>query len=312
MARVLDFGIALARERSERTERGHIKGKLTYMAPEHLTGGHVDRRADVYSAALVIWEMLSGEKPFDRTDVPSLVFKKLRRDVERPSNSRMSVADAVDAIVVRGFARDPDRRFGTAREMAVAVADYGTPAEAHEVADWVARTAPERLAEQRGAVQDLERALATSESRRSARMSPIATPSVSLAMALPTAPPPAAPPPPSSSAPATLPAPPLPEESETVTRASLAPPPPSRWRRVAAGLCGGFAVGIVLVGVAGAGSGPPTRVTRTPVVRTLSKASPFAEDGEKSSVRVPSIPARCAPSAVRASDRPSPDRARRP
>lgn len=158
VARVLDFGIAWAKRRSERTESGQIKGKLTYMAPEQLAGGKVDRRADVYSASLVVWEMLLGEKPFDREDVANLVFRKLKREVERPSNARMSIADAVDAVIVRGFARDPDRRFGTAREMAEAIADYGDPASPEQVADWVADVCGDRLAALRTVVSALERA----------------------------------------------------------------------------------------------------------------------------------------------------------
>src|SRR5690606_30573029 len=57
--KLLDFGIAKARGRAERTEAGVIKGKIRYMAPEQAAGDHIDRRIDVYALGIVLWEMLT-------------------------------------------------------------------------------------------------------------------------------------------------------------------------------------------------------------------------------------------------------------
>src|SRR5450432_1976245 len=63
VARVLDFGVAKASNRLQTTREGKIKGKLSYMAPEHVTGS-VDRRTDVYAAGVVLWEALTGRRLF--------------------------------------------------------------------------------------------------------------------------------------------------------------------------------------------------------------------------------------------------------
>src|SRR5439155_1734139 len=64
LARVLDFGIAKARGRLQSTGAGQVKGKLAYTAPEQLLGREVDRRADVYASAVVLWEALVGKHLF--------------------------------------------------------------------------------------------------------------------------------------------------------------------------------------------------------------------------------------------------------
>ncbi|MBL8612598.1 MAG: serine/threonine protein kinase [Myxococcales bacterium] len=272
IARVLDFGIAWAKKRSEQTESGQIKGKLTYMAPEQLVGGKVDRRADVYSASLVVWEMLAGEKPFDRDDLADLVFRKTRREVERPSNTRLSIADAVDAVVVRGFARDPDHRFATARQMADAIAEYGRPATPGEVAAWVAETCPERLASLTASAQALTGSAPEAEEetrpRAAARAAAITTPSAaSLVVSLPDAAP--AEPPAEEAPPASGPAP---TRHASGTRRIGEP----IWRALRA-LFGGSVLGGALVVAAlasqGAGRGATTRAI---AVRTLAARGPFA------------------------------------
>ena len=68
IARVLDFGIARAAQRIESTEESVLKGKIAYMAPEQFGDGEVTRRADLYSAGVVLWEMLAGQRLFDKSD----------------------------------------------------------------------------------------------------------------------------------------------------------------------------------------------------------------------------------------------------
>ena len=73
ISRVLDFGVAKAIGRVQSTREGQIKGKLAYMAPEQLQGGHVTRRADIYAVAAVTWEAFTGQRlSRTRTRAPSL------------------------------------------------------------------------------------------------------------------------------------------------------------------------------------------------------------------------------------------------
>src|SRR6185369_14610263 len=65
VARVLDFGVAKAAGRIHQTREGSVKGKLPYMPPEQMRGGEISRKTDVYAAAVVLWECLTGEWLFD-------------------------------------------------------------------------------------------------------------------------------------------------------------------------------------------------------------------------------------------------------
>jgi formylglycine-generating enzyme required for sulfatase activity/serine/threonine protein kinase len=161
-SRVLDFGIARAAERAETTREGVVKGKLAYMAPEQLGGAPTDRRTDIYAAAVVLWEMLSGQRLFVGEDGGSVMIDKLLRGtIEPPSKHAPEVPKLLDAITLHGLARNPDRRFATAREMAMALERFGDVARPSEVGPWVEGLASESLALRRGRLQQVEMASST-------------------------------------------------------------------------------------------------------------------------------------------------------
>lgn len=137
--RMIDFGIARALGRMRSTPSGEIKGKLAYIAPEQLSGGQVDRRADVYGASVVLWETLAGRVLFDADTESALVHKVLREPVPTPSSVSPGVPRAVDEIVMKGLARDPNDRFDTALDMALALERAVAPATQSEVARWLDR-----------------------------------------------------------------------------------------------------------------------------------------------------------------------------
>jgi serine/threonine protein kinase len=155
--RVLDFGVAHAAVRLENTRDGIVKGKLAYMAPEQLGGVEVDRRADVYSAAVILWEMLAGRRLFVREDGASvMVDKLLRGTIEPPSAHAPSVPKLLDAITLHGLTRNAAQRFATAREMALAIERFGDLARPSEVGEWVEALAAESLAIRRTRLKELE------------------------------------------------------------------------------------------------------------------------------------------------------------
>jgi serine/threonine-protein kinase len=120
VTRVLDFGIAKATEHGRRTQAGKVKGKLAYMAPEQLRGKDLDRRVDLYAASATLWEALAGRRLYDGPD-PDVVKAILRGTPAPPSSVVPSLPAEVDALVLKGLATDPDQRYATAREMAIAV-----------------------------------------------------------------------------------------------------------------------------------------------------------------------------------------------
>ncbi len=85
LARVLDFGIAKAAGRLQSTRDGELKGKLSYMPPEQLRREPLGRRGDVYSAAVVLWETLTGERLFGGDDEGGIVTRVLMGKVQAPS-----------------------------------------------------------------------------------------------------------------------------------------------------------------------------------------------------------------------------------
>jgi serine/threonine-protein kinase len=149
-ARVLDFGVAKASERIQTTMEGQLKGKLSYMAPEQLTNRPMDRRTDVYAAAVVFWEALTGAKLFHGGSEGAVINQILLDPVRVPSNLNRAVPPALEAIVMRGLAREQGDRFASAREMALAIERATLLATLSEVGELVSTScAPSVSARQR-------------------------------------------------------------------------------------------------------------------------------------------------------------------
>jgi serine/threonine-protein kinase len=136
-ARVLDFGVAKAAGRMQTTRDGQVKGKIAYMPPEQLSGAPVTKQIDIYAAAVVLWEMLTGRRLFDGETEAIVLARAIEGTVLPPSAYHTSLDPAIDAVVLRGLAREPDMRYGTAREMALAIEQTIGLASPSEVGEWV-------------------------------------------------------------------------------------------------------------------------------------------------------------------------------
>jgi serine/threonine-protein kinase len=122
LLKIIDLGLAKALApdpKLEVTQAGTFMGKLRYCSPEQagaLKGEGLDRRSDLYSFALVLYEMITGNSPFDAENAPGSVFKRLTEDplpmVGR--NPEVSVPSELDLVVRRALARDRDDRYGDA------------------------------------------------------------------------------------------------------------------------------------------------------------------------------------------------------
>jgi serine/threonine-protein kinase len=116
--KLLDFGVAkVAAEALDlHTPMGTIKGKLGYIAPEQ-TRGQVDRRADVWSAGVVLWELLSGTRLFKGADAPSRLRAALSDEIPNLRALRAELPEALAQIAARALLRDPDERYESAAQM---------------------------------------------------------------------------------------------------------------------------------------------------------------------------------------------------
>jgi serine/threonine-protein kinase len=156
VARVFDFGVAKAAGRLQTTREGQFKGKLSYAAPEQLSAGESDRRTDVYSAAVIFWELLTLRRAF-RSDNQLHVMKQvIGGEISRPSEHVDGIPEAVEAIVMRGLSRNPDDRFANAEEMALALERVQPYASTREVSEWVAAVAGDELHARAKEVEELE------------------------------------------------------------------------------------------------------------------------------------------------------------
>ncbi|MBK9373891.1 MAG: TonB family protein [Holophagales bacterium] len=115
--KLCDFGIAKAATKVQQTQAGALKGKLQYMSPEQAWGKKVDRRTDIFSLGIVLFEMLAGERLFSGdTDLTILEQVRDARS-EPPSLKNPDVPKKVDQIVLKALAKNPQDRYQNASEM---------------------------------------------------------------------------------------------------------------------------------------------------------------------------------------------------
>lgn len=145
-ARVADFGVAKAVVRLQVTREGQLKGKLSYMAPEQLGGRSIDHRADIYSTAVVLWELVAGRRLFEGSDDRAVLHTVLHGEIPALRELRNDIPPDLDAIIMKGLARDPSGRFESAVAMAAALEDCIRPASRSDVGTWVAKNASESIA----------------------------------------------------------------------------------------------------------------------------------------------------------------------
>jgi eukaryotic-like serine/threonine-protein kinase len=111
VVKILDFGIAKLSGQAGPTRRGASLGTPAYMAPEQTRGDEVDARADVWSLGVVLYEMLTGRRPFLGGSDAALVYAVLHEEPEPPSRLRPEVTPEIERIVSRMLAKDPGRRY---------------------------------------------------------------------------------------------------------------------------------------------------------------------------------------------------------
>jgi serine/threonine protein kinase len=154
--KLLDFGIAKFMDRSVETHTGQVKGKFAYMSPEQCCAERVDRRSDVFSLGILLWELLSGSRLFARPN-EILVWKAIVEEPiptpnERLADGRAPIPAALESVVMKALARDREQRHASANDLrreliAAARGIGGEQDESAKLAELMRALFPDRIAQ---------------------------------------------------------------------------------------------------------------------------------------------------------------------
>lgn len=148
-AKLADFGVARIQDGTDHSQGGTMVGTPAYMSPEQVQGGRIDRRTDIFSAGTILYEFLTGERPFKGAGAFTVAKMIVQDDPAPPSTITETASPVFDEIVKKALAKKPAERYSTAREFAAALkrglanlqrSDGGAPTQPHE--DTAPRRAP--------------------------------------------------------------------------------------------------------------------------------------------------------------------------
>jgi len=117
VVKIIDFGIAKSTTQVHTTQAGQLKGKLQYIAPEQLFADPIDRRADLFSLGVVLFEALTGVQPFAREHNGAVIDALMQYQLPRVTSLRPGVPEALDAIIAKATAKKREERFSNALEL---------------------------------------------------------------------------------------------------------------------------------------------------------------------------------------------------
>jgi serine/threonine protein kinase len=121
VVKLLDFGIAKAATSSAKTRTGSIKGKIAYLSPEQASGFVIDRRSDIFSLGIVMWEMATGARLFKEENDLRTIQKIVNTPPSPPSQLRPDCPPELERIIMRALSKKPEDRYQTAEEMQLAL-----------------------------------------------------------------------------------------------------------------------------------------------------------------------------------------------
>ena len=127
-AKIADFGIASSRAAERLTATGAAIGSPHYISPEQVSAAQVTPRSDVYSFGVVLFELLTGQKPFDAENVTAIAIAHVDKEPPVPSSINPDLPPAVDALVLRCLSKDPDERYADGNDLAEALENFDSSA----------------------------------------------------------------------------------------------------------------------------------------------------------------------------------------
>jgi len=144
--KVVDFGIAKARNRLIHTKVGMVKGTSGYMSPEQVRNATIDGRTDLFATAVVLYELLTGHRLFSANTDLVMMKKIAEGEIPHPQKFNPGLSDALSAVVMKGLERNLQNRFQNGREMARALEKaYPNIADEDKTANFISELFPDKM-----------------------------------------------------------------------------------------------------------------------------------------------------------------------
>src|SRR5260370_124873 len=126
--KVTDFGTAKILQFGTVQQTAHVMGTPSYMSPEQVKGRAVDGRSDIFSLGVLLYEMVTGEKPFPGQNITTVIYKIVNEDPVPPRQIDPSIHPGISAAVMKALVKEPDNRYQSCREMLEHLQNYRSPA----------------------------------------------------------------------------------------------------------------------------------------------------------------------------------------
>lgn len=123
LVKVTDFGIAKVMSMGM-TQAGQILGTPNYMSPEQVKGRSVDGRSDIFSLGVILYELVTGEKPFGGQNITTVIYKIINEDPIPPRQLDATISPGLSYVIQKSLAKSPDERYQTCRELAEDLRNY--------------------------------------------------------------------------------------------------------------------------------------------------------------------------------------------
>lgn len=134
-AKVMDFGVARLKD-SEMTATGTVVGTVSYMAPEYIRTGKPDGRSDLFAVGVMLYECMSGRRPFEGDTTPTILYKIVNEPPDPVDLSQLrEISPAIRSVLDKALAKDPDQRYQTADEFAHALRAAKDPSWQGQIKD---------------------------------------------------------------------------------------------------------------------------------------------------------------------------------
>lgn len=127
VAKILDFGVSKLVTGEITTTVGKVAGSPAYMSPEQAQGGHVDQRSDLFSLGVVLYEMVSGRRPFTGEHDAQVLYLIINIEPESPSRFRKDLPPGLERLILRLLEKEPSRRYQTAAELIADLQGFPQP-----------------------------------------------------------------------------------------------------------------------------------------------------------------------------------------